>query len=127
MTVPAAERFTLHPGKWYAAEIIGDEFGEELRSYSPLRIDDIAPSGSGQRQFTLSFYHANYPEGVRNKVYTLQTVERAAWYLLARSTTHHPTRMLLISEISWDWMRAHFDTARPIDNPDIDRWLSNHA
>lgn len=121
------ERFTLHPGRWYAVEIIGDEFGDVLRSYSPLRIDGVAPSGSGQRCFTLSFYHANYPEGVRDKVYTLQTVERSARYLLASSTTHNPTRILLIHDISWDWMRSHFGTTCPIDQPDIHRWLSNHV
>jgi hypothetical protein len=121
-----AERFTLHAGQWYSAEIIGDEFGEELRSYSPLRIDAIEPSGKGQRQFTVSFYHANYPEGVRNKTYSLQTIERAAGYLLARSMTHNPTRLFLISDVSWDWIQTHFRSTRPVNCQDIQRWLSKH-
>jgi hypothetical protein len=127
LTEADTERFTLQTGQWYAAEIIGDEFGEELRSFSPLRIDAIASTGKGLRQFTLSFYHANYPEGVRDKVYTLRTIERTARYLLALSTTHNPSRVLLISDISWEWMRSHFRTDRPIDSQDIQRWLSTYV
>ena len=70
-------RFTLIPGHWYAVEFIGDEFSvaDDFRSHSAIRVDSVITAPGGQRCFDLSFYHANYPEGVRDKVYTLQTVE----------------------------------------------------
>lgn len=59
-------RFTLVPDQWYAAEIISDEFGaaNEFRSRSAIKVYSVTPAGDGRRRFTLSFYHANYPEGV---------------------------------------------------------------
>lgn len=92
-----APRFTLTPSKWYAVEFIGDEFSteKECRSYSPIRVDRITPVKGGHRHFDLSFYHANYPEGVRDKVYTLQTLERGEHFILVRSAGHSPVRLLL--------------------------------
>jgi hypothetical protein len=122
-------RFTLLPGQWYAAEFIGDEFcaAAEFRSHSAIRVDAVAPARSGHRHFDLSFYHANYPEGVRDKVYSLQTLERGAQFILARSADHTPARFLLIYDISWPWLRSHFGVQQPSDSDDITRWLSNHA
>lgn len=124
-----ATRFTLLPGGWYAAEFIGDEFSssEEFRSHSAIRVDSVAPAQSGQRRFELSFYHANYPEGVRDKVYTLQTLERGEYFILARSVDHTPARLLFIYDISWLWLRSHFGIEHPSHTDDISRWLSNHA
>ena len=68
-------RFTLRERFWYAVEFIGEEFGDQIRSYSPIRVDEVVCENSGRRLFSLSFYHANYPEGVRDKCYTLQTIE----------------------------------------------------
>ena len=117
-------RFTLEIGRWYAAEIIGDEFAKEgMRSYSPIRVDAVKPLGEALRQFELQFYHLNYPEGVRDKVYTMQTLERASSYLLVRSIDHNPTRVFLIYEISWEWIEKHFRTLPNEQEPDIQRWL----
>lgn len=126
---PPTTRFTLRAGKWYAAEFIGDEFspGYELRSYSAIRVDAIEPSRSGQRRFHLSFYHANYPQGVRDKRYSLQTIERSGQFILTRSSEHTPTRLLLIYNISWSWLRSHFGVEQSDDSSDIGRWLSIHA
>lgn len=55
-TLGPPERFTLRPRLWYAAELIGDEFGETLRSYSPIRVDAITPEENGSRRFRLAFY-----------------------------------------------------------------------
>jgi hypothetical protein len=125
----AATRFTLRIGKWYAAEFIGDEFspGHELRSYSAIRVDAIEPSRSGQRRFHLSFCHANYPEGVRDKRYSLDTLERGERFILTRSSEHTTTRLLLIYDVSWPWLRSHFGVNQSDDSSDIGRWLSNHA
>ena len=60
------DRLSLEPGHWYAAELLGEEFGTEIRSYSPIRVEEITPQGG--RRLSLAFYHANYPEGVRSKV-----------------------------------------------------------
>ena len=124
-----AIRFTLRPAQWYAAEFIGDEFSlnNELRSYSPILVNAIEPGGSGKRHFHLSFYHANYPEGVRDKHYPLQTIERGEQFMLTRSTEHTPTRLLLIYDITWPWLRLHFGAQQMDDSSDIGRWLSNHA
>lgn len=122
-------RFTLRPGHWYAAEFIGDEYcaADEYRSHSAIRVDSVAPVRSGHRGFGLAFYDANYPEGVRDKVYSIQTIERGEHFILARSVDHSPVRLLLIYDISWPWLRSHFGVQQPTDSEDIDRWLSNYA
>jgi hypothetical protein len=89
-------RFVLQRNRWYAVEIIGAEFGAEIRSYSPIRVDDITPKGN--RRFELQFYHANYPEGVRNKIYELQTLDRNENFILARSVSHKSPRWLLMDK-----------------------------
>jgi len=62
------DRFSLEPGHWYASELLGEEYGPEIRSYSPVRVEQFTPKGG--HEFSLAFYHANYPEGVRSKVYS---------------------------------------------------------
>ncbi|MCC6414589.1 MAG: hypothetical protein IT582_01590 [Opitutaceae bacterium] len=126
---PPTARFTLQPGQWYAAVITGDEFATEpdLGDYSPIRVDRIETQNTGRRCFQLHFYHANYPEGVRHKLYSLQTLERGAHYLLARSTDHSTPRLLLIYAISWRWLQAHFRVVPPGGDRDIQRWLATHA
>jgi hypothetical protein len=118
--------FTLTPGRWYAAEMIGDEFGPTLRHRSPIRVDAISPKRIGQRVFDLWFYHANYPQGVRAKMYTLQTLERGEQFLLAKSTHHTPPRFLLVYEITAEWLREHFRMKLP-DRSDVDTWLNRYA
>jgi hypothetical protein len=126
MTSPNNQRFTLVPAQWYAVEIIGDEFSpsSDLRSYSPIRVDEVCSLGN--RSISLSFYHANYPEGVRDKIYRLTTIERGQNYLLARSIEHAPVRLLLVQEITWAWLRLHFNVDKPTDGQDIARWLQNN-
>lgn len=82
---------------------------------------------TGRRQFQLQFYHANYPEGVRDKLVTLETIERGTSFMLGRSTEHDPTHLLLISEMSWEWLLRHFSVARPDDELDVQRWLDENA
>ena len=110
--------FTLVPGRWYAAELIGDDFGEALRSYSPIRVDGIKPLGTGTGELLLEFFHANYPQGVQAKSYRLQMVERQTRFLLGRSLGHTPTRLLLVYEPTWEWLNEHFGLAT--DDPSIE-------
>lgn len=117
-------RFRLQQRRWYAAEIIGEEFGREIRSYSPIRVERVTPKGG--RTFEVSFYHANYPEGVRQKEYELLTLERNNVFILARSTSHQPVRWFLIHEVTFEWLERHFDIANEA-GLDVEAWLERNA
>ena len=117
-------RFSLEPGRWYAAELLGEEFGSEIRSYSPIRVEEIGPKGG--RSFSLAFYHANYPEGVRDKVYELETIERSATFILARVCEHSPARLMLICPVTSAWLREHFGATVP-ESEDLQTWLARNA
>jgi len=103
------ERFTVREGKWYALEFIGDEFFH-LGSYrySPIQIINVHPLKTGQGIFILSFFHANYPQGVNDKTYKLKTIERGELYILAASTQHNPKRIVHIFDITYSWFKEHF-------------------
>lgn len=120
-------RFKLEPEHWYAAEIIGDEFDfteDGVRSYTPIKVYGVVPRGN--RTYELSFYHANYPEGVRDKVYTLRTIEREQRFILAHSTGPKPTRYMLVYSITAAWLRRHF--GRKIrDDENVEAWLSRNV
>jgi len=118
------DRFSLEPGRWYAAELLGEEFGSEIRSYSPIRVEEIRPKGGCR--FSLAFYHANYPEGVRDKVYALETLERGATFILARSREHSPPRLMLIYSVTSAWLREHFG-ATVSESEDVQPWLARNA
>jgi len=119
-------RFTLRSGEWYACEFIGDEYDQDKCSYSPIKIQQIEPCKTGKREVVLSFYHANYPEGVRDKKYRLQTIERGETFLLAKSLDHSPSRLLQIYKISSDWISNHFGINCPNDI-DVNNWLERNA
>lgn len=104
-------RFTLQPRRWYACMFLGDEFDASAMcctSPSPIRVDQVRPLATGSRIFDLSLFHANYPEGMRAKTYTLQTIDRGENGILARSTEHSPLRFLYLTEITADWLRHNF-------------------
>lgn len=115
-------QFKLQPSEWYACEIIGDEFAEDCCSYSPIRVDRINPLKRGNQTFDLYFYHANYPEGVRNKKYRLRMIEHGHRYILAKSIDHNPSRVLHIYDIDIAWIERHFAN-RHIDQVDVQTWL----
>jgi len=100
-------RFTLEPRNWYAMELFSREFGPEIRRCSPIRVDALALASSGSRRFDLSFFHAAYPEGVQNKVYTIQTIQRSDHFLLGRVVD--TGRLVLFLELSDKWLNQHFD------------------
>lgn len=119
------ERFTLQTGRWYAAEFLGDEFtGSECpRHFSPIRVDEIHPKRDRQRTFELAFFHANYPEGVRDKRYTLETLERAERFILARSIQHTPPRYVIIYDISRDWLQRNLGIETALATDDLSALL----
>jgi len=117
--------FTLEPKRWYACELVGDEFhdwGEDLRSYSPIRVDRLSPLKRGNRTFELAFFHQNYPEGVQDKTYTLETLERGERYLLTRTVGKDPPRILLFYALQMDWIRRHFPGYSPT-GWDLKQWF----
>lgn len=124
-----SRRFTLERGRWYACELIGDEFsdvfGTDQCSYSPIKIFDVSPAQTGDRTFRLHFYHANYPEGVQDKEYIMRMIERGTNMLLARSLEHTPPRFLQIYEITSEWVSTHFPSMSP--DRDIQAWLDRNA
>ncbi len=119
-------RLSLEPEHWYATEFIGEEFEDEIRSYSPIKIRSLKSTGGGSRRFELSFYHANYPEGVREKTYALRTIERNRSFILASSINHNPTRLLLIYRLSAEWLVQHFDADFSRSESPVS-WLERNA
>ena len=90
---------------------LGDEFDASAMCCtlpSPIRVDQVSTLAKGSRTFELSFFHANYPQGVQIKTYKLQTIDRGENGLLAKSTEHSPLRFLYITEITVDWLRHNF-------------------
>lgn len=100
-------RFTLENNCWYAMELIGPEFGEDVRSYSPIRISRIVARGDGSRQFQMDFFHVNYPEGVQDKSYLVETIDRRQDYLLGRVLDSD--RIVLLFGLSRRWIANQFD------------------
>jgi hypothetical protein len=92
--------------------ILGDEFGVELRSFTPIRVAALEPLETRNRELMLDFHHAHYPAGVQDRSCRLATIERAKSYFLARSLEHRMTRYLLIYDFDWSWMEKHFQVDR---------------
>lgn len=115
-------RISLEPMHWYAAEFIAEEFGDDLRSYSPIKIIAVTPKGG--RIFQLDFYHANYSAGVQNKTYKLQMLERNKNFILALSLSQ-PIRLILIYKITCDWLNQHFKL-QVRSGDDVQIWLDKN-
>lgn len=104
-------------------ELIGPEFGEEVRHYSPVKTLGITPLGKGNGRFELEFFHANYPEGVQGKFYTIQTIERKRNYMLGRVIDTE--RIVLLFDLNEDWLKAHFG-ARNQSGESAERWVEKY-
>ncbi|MBQ0748132.1 MAG: hypothetical protein KBT82_13305 [Marinobacter sp.] len=100
-------RFTLNNRRWYAMELFSPEFGEQVRCCSPIMVYELTPMGGGGRRFELSFHHEVYPEGVQDKGYTIQTIERSDHYLLGRVV--ESDRLVLFLKLTSNWLYQHFD------------------
>lgn len=103
-------------------ELISPEFGEDIRHSSPIKALAFTPLGKGDGRFELEFFHANYPEGVQDKIYTIRTIERKRNYLLGRVVDTE--RMVLLFDLSESWLAAHFGARfKPGESPE--RWVEN--
>ena len=107
---PEELQFPLTQKRWYACELSGDFFKnwDDHCSYSPIRIDDFEVSDSTEGVYQLKFYHANYPEGVREKIYEIRILHWGASYVIGKSLDHTPTRILRIYDIDRDWVSPSF-------------------
>jgi hypothetical protein len=91
--------------------LLGDEFDASTMctlSPTPIYVHSVKPKGAGNRCFELHFFHANYPAGVQDKLYTLQTIERGRNGMLVKSTDHDPSRFLYLTAVTIAWLRHHF-------------------
>lgn len=103
-------RFTLRPRQWYAMECI---FPDATRHHSPIWLKEIIQQPGLEGRLDIEFYHANYPEGVRDKLYQLRVARRAKGYLLAEMGEKIQERRLVIIEaITRDWLLRHFPNLR---------------
>ena len=120
-------QFILENNKWYACTLISESFTFEVDrcTYSPIRILAIESSPEHKDIFTLTFYHANYPEGVRTKVYELQTLERGQSLLFARCLGYEQARFMMIYNLTKKWLLYHFPMLT-IDQDDIQEWLEEN-
>ena len=120
-------RFTLERDKWYGVTFIGDKFGTGYgHSYSPIKVFEVELLNTGKRTFKLHFFHANYPAGVNDKVYTLKTMERGKRFMLACSDDHNPKRIMYIEEMSKGWLHKHHGVE--LQEPrTAEEWLEMHT
>lgn len=107
--------------------MIGDEFGDTIRSYSPIRVKRVEALGTGSGDLRLDFFHANYPPGVQQKSYRLRVVERQTRFLLARSLDHAPTRLLLIYEATHEWLKLHFGLSAEEPGMDVQVFMEQRC
>jgi hypothetical protein len=119
-------QFTLQADTWYACEFIGDEFDKDACSCSPIKVHEFAPAKTGKRIYSLHFYQANYPEGVREQQYTLRITNRGQSILLAKSLLGKTQQFLLIHAITPEWVSERFNIllSHTIDMQD---WLEKNA
>ena len=124
-----SRRYTLQPGCWYAAELIGDDMPASdggVVARSPIRVDALRPHQSGKRLLELAFYHAAYPEGVRDKHYSLETIERGERYILARCVGAEPPRFLLLHDLTREWLSACYGNPVRDAGEDLQAWCSQN-
>jgi hypothetical protein len=118
--------FTLQRHRWYAMQVILPSGGQE---FSPIWIYDVLPQQTGKKLLQLSFWHANYPEGVRNKVYDLHVLRRTSWhalnakyagYLMAERKLEEKKQVILLTAVTAEWVETHF---RMTPEGDLQEWL----
>ncbi len=71
--------FHIELGQWYQITVI--DGGEPVDS--PIRVDEVKRGPRGRVR--LGFYHAHYPDGVRDKVYDLRITEESQGGIVAKA------------------------------------------
>ncbi|MDB4805098.1 hypothetical protein OAH16_00685 [bacterium] len=101
------KRFKLDIGSWYAMEY----FCENFNHVSPILVEGLRVFNSRNRSLKLSFFHANYSQGVQDKRYGLQTVIRNTFMLVAErqdEDAENKRPVLCFFELTPEWLETHF-------------------
>ena len=80
------------------------------RHHSPIWVSRVAPKKRGKGLLRIEFYHANYPEGVRDKGYDLKVLHRDIGYLLAMRVDEKqkPLGTMILETATLEWMERTF-------------------
>jgi hypothetical protein len=109
--------FVLQPRTWYAMEYV---FPSAQRHYSPIWAREITLLKTGSGMLRLQFFHANYPEGVQDKVYDLQIAHRFDTHLVALHREDGISLATVILEpITKLWFTQHLPNTRLADSPSV--------
>lgn len=104
------DRLTLKPGHWYAWQMMPGY--TDIPYYSPIRVDHCEALGTGQSKLRLAYFNAAYAAGVQNFEEPLRVLIRERDYMIAvrdEGKSIGEIRTAIISNISWDWMKLHFN------------------
>jgi hypothetical protein len=112
---------TLERHRWYAM-LRQHAFGAQ--DYAPIWIEEVKPMQSGKGLLEVAFWDANYPAGVRDKVYRLRVLRREAGFILAERQDYEPKELVVISEMTGEWVRHHF---RETPVGDVQAWLDGRC
>jgi len=118
--------FTLHPNRWYGMQLWTEGPVVGGTTFSPIRIYKVRPLKSGNNELQVDFFHAFYPEGVRDKSYRLRILYRGTNYLLAQCPETEG-RCVWLGHLTKDWLKPHVyaEHARAIETaPDLEIYLN---
>ena len=78
--------------------------------HSPILIGHVKPLKTGNSLFELDFFNAAYKEGVQGFNVTLHMLKRTNSYMICEylKESASPERSVVISEISYDWLKFFF-------------------
>lgn len=120
-------RLRLQPGRWYAAQFLGAEYGpDDAHAFSPIRVESTRTLRTDKREWELTFHHENYPAGEQRKIYPLRMVVHEPSFLVGvRVVSDWHDRYLLITELSWGWLRTHFGITE--QHTDVQDWAGTRT
>lgn len=119
-----AEKFSIKIRFWYAMEYLGANASDSTHHFSPIYIQSIHQQNTGASRLDIEFFHANYPQGVQNKLYKVKVLDRTESFIVAKRVDVVED-VLIIHELSWDWMKQHFVDFRLPDG-NIQKVLTDH-
>lgn len=118
--------FILYPRVWYAMTVHFPT--QPIAHHSPIYVQQVRALKSGQGLLDLTFFHANYPEGVQDKRYRLRVLHRSSGHLVAariEESSFDPEPLaIVLAPISPVWMKVHFEWLNVHEEPDLQQALS---
>lgn len=118
------ERLTLRPRHWYAMNYFAGTM--HWMHVSPIWIFSVTGRKFGNGELAMEFFHANYSEGVQNKVYDLRVLRRTPGFLCAEvnSGNDEARPAVIITELTLEWLSMHWPSMRPTGDPQA--WCDEH-